>query len=60
MLGANRRARNPGGGGKSSSELLQAHLPDSRVVKGFDNIYFGHLGSLQRPAGSLVSTAPEK
>ena len=36
----------------TSSELLQAHLPDSRVVKAFNNIYFGHLGSLQRPAGS--------
>lgn len=35
----------------TSSELLQAHLPESRVVKAFNNIYFGHLGSLQRPAG---------
>ena len=34
------------------SELLQAQLPDSRVVKAFNNIYSGHLGSLQRPAGS--------
>ncbi|MET0997560.1 MAG: NADPH-dependent F420 reductase [Marmoricola sp.] len=34
------------------SELLQAHLPDSQVVKAFNNIYFGHLGSLQRPTGS--------
>ena len=34
------------------SELLQAHLPESRVVKAFNNIYFGHLGSLTRPAGS--------
>ena len=34
------------------SELLQAHLPDSHVVKAFNNIYFGHLGSLQRPAGN--------
>jgi predicted dinucleotide-binding enzyme len=32
------------------SELLQAHLPESRVVKAFNNIYFKHLGSLQRPA----------
>jgi predicted dinucleotide-binding enzyme len=39
-------------GSTTSSELLQAHLPDSRVVKAFNNIYFGHLGSLQRPAGS--------
>jgi predicted dinucleotide-binding enzyme len=34
------------------SELLQAHLPDSHVVKAFNNIYFKHLGSLQRPTGS--------
>lgn len=34
------------------SELLQAHLPESRVVKTFNNIYFGHLGTLQRPKGS--------
>jgi predicted dinucleotide-binding enzyme len=33
------------------SELLQAHLPESHVVKAFNNIYFKHLGSLQRPAG---------
>jgi hypothetical protein len=39
-------------GSTTSSELLQAHLPGSRVVKAFNNIYFGHLGSLQRPAGS--------
>src|SRR5690349_10569426 len=36
-------------GSTTSSELLQAHLPDSGVVKLFNNIYFGHLGSLQRP-----------
>ena len=35
----------------TTSELLQAHLPTSRVVKTFNNIAFGHLGSLQRPAG---------
>jgi predicted dinucleotide-binding enzyme len=34
------------------SELLQAHLPESYVVKAFNNIYFKHLGSLQRPSGS--------
>jgi predicted dinucleotide-binding enzyme len=33
------------------SELLQAHLPESRVVKALNNIYFGHLGTLQRPHG---------
>src|SRR3954465_15480784 len=36
----------------TSSELLQAHLPESRVVKAFNNLNFGHLGTLQRPAGS--------
>ena len=34
------------------SELLQAHLPESHVVKAFNNIYFAHLLSLARPAGS--------
>jgi 8-hydroxy-5-deazaflavin:NADPH oxidoreductase len=33
------------------SELLQQHLPESRVVKAFNNIYVSHLASLQRPAG---------
>ena len=33
------------------SELLQAHLPESRVVKAFNNIAAAHLGTLQRPAG---------
>ncbi len=36
----------------TTSELLQAHLPDSHVVKAFNNIYFKHLASLARPAGS--------
>jgi 8-hydroxy-5-deazaflavin:NADPH oxidoreductase len=35
----------------TTSELLQAHLPESHVVKAFNNIFFKHLGSLQRPAG---------
>jgi predicted dinucleotide-binding enzyme len=34
------------------SELLQQHLPESYVVKAFNNIHFKTLGSLQRPAGS--------
>ena len=38
-------------GTTTSSELLQAHLPESHVVKAFNNIHFSHLGSLQRPAG---------
>ena len=36
----------------TTSELLQAHLPDSRVVKVFNNIFFRHLADLARPAGS--------
>ncbi|NYJ05779.1 NADPH-dependent F420 reductase [Petropleomorpha daqingensis] len=44
-------------GTTTSSELLQAHLPESHVVKVFNNIYFGHLGSLQRPAGSPERSA---
>src|SRR3954451_23654607 len=35
----------------TTSELLQAHLPDSRVIKGFNNIYVDHLATLARPAG---------
>jgi hypothetical protein len=35
----------------TTSELLQEHLPESRVVKAFNNIYADHLGTLQRPAG---------
>ena len=38
-------------GTTTSSELLQQHLPESWVVKAFNNIQFGHLGSLGRPAG---------
>jgi predicted dinucleotide-binding enzyme len=44
-------------GSTTSSELLQAHLPDSRVVKAFNNIHFSHLGSLQRPAGHAERAA---
>ncbi|MGZ4446818.1 MAG: NADPH-dependent F420 reductase [Nocardioides sp.] len=36
----------------TTAELLQAHLPESHVVKTFNNIYFEHLRSLARPAGS--------
>ena len=39
-------------GSTTSSELLQAHLPDSHVVKGFNNIVSTHLGGLSRAAGS--------
>jgi predicted dinucleotide-binding enzyme len=34
------------------SELLQTHLPESHVVKAFNNISFVHLGRLGRPSGS--------
>jgi predicted dinucleotide-binding enzyme len=36
----------------TSSELVQRHLPDSSVVKGFNNISYVHLGALARPSGS--------
>jgi 8-hydroxy-5-deazaflavin:NADPH oxidoreductase len=36
----------------TSSELLQAHLPQAQVVKVFNNIMFRHLASLARPAGA--------
>ncbi|MDX6324746.1 MAG: 8-hydroxy-5-deazaflavin:NADPH oxidoreductase [Nocardioidaceae bacterium] len=35
----------------TTSELLQGHLPESRVVKAFNNIYADLLGTLNRPAG---------
>jgi predicted dinucleotide-binding enzyme len=41
----------------TSSELLQAHLPESRVVKGFNNIYAGHVVQLARPSGDPERTA---
>ena len=39
-------------GAATSSELLQRHLPDSQVVKVFNNIFFRHLRSLARPHGA--------
>lgn len=36
----------------TTSELLQAHLLGSRVVKAFNNIYFQHLAALARPTGA--------
>jgi 8-hydroxy-5-deazaflavin:NADPH oxidoreductase len=36
----------------TTGELLQRHLPTSRVVKAFNNIYYKHLLSLARPAGA--------
>ncbi|MFI5832838.1 NADPH-dependent F420 reductase [Micromonospora sp. NPDC051300] len=40
----------------TTSELLQRHLPESRVVKGLNNIYFAHLRTLGRPAGAADRT----
>jgi 8-hydroxy-5-deazaflavin:NADPH oxidoreductase len=47
----------------TSSALLAAHLPESKVVKGFNNIFFQHLAALPRitgagPAAPLRSRAP--
>lgn len=44
-------------GSTTTSELLQKHLPTSKVVKAFNNIYFAHLGQLARPIGSPDRTA---
>ncbi|RYI97925.1 MAG: NADP oxidoreductase, partial [Actinomycetales bacterium] len=35
----------------TTAELLQAHLPESKVVKGFNNINYGALRELARPQG---------
>ncbi len=39
-------------GATTTGELLAAQLPQSHVVKAFNNIFWGHLASLPRPAGS--------
>lgn len=39
------------------SELLQQHLPESTVVKAFNNINFAHIPELARPAGAPDRTA---
>lgn len=44
-------------GALTSSGLLQRYLPDARVVKVFNNIYFRHLGSLARPHGAADRSA---
>jgi 8-hydroxy-5-deazaflavin:NADPH oxidoreductase len=41
----------------TTSELLQAHLPESHVVKAFNNIHYTHLAALARPAGSVDRSA---
>ncbi|MFC6606884.1 NADPH-dependent F420 reductase [Amorphoplanes digitatis] len=44
-------------GAATTGELLQRHLADAHVVKGFNNIYFKHLATLNRPAGAADRTA---
>jgi predicted dinucleotide-binding enzyme len=44
-------------GTTTSSELLQAHLAASRVVKGFNNIFFQHLRDLPRQSGAADRSA---
>jgi predicted dinucleotide-binding enzyme len=41
----------------TTAELLQDHLGSARVVKGFNNIYFRHLGAFSRPSGSAERSA---
>jgi predicted dinucleotide-binding enzyme len=41
----------------TTAELLQDHLGSARVVKGFNNIYFRHLGALGRATGSADRSA---
>ncbi|WP_256107824.1 NADPH-dependent F420 reductase [Streptomyces sp. ODS05-4] len=41
----------------TTSELLQRHLPQSHVVKAFNNIYFAHLAALARPSGAADRSA---
>ena len=41
----------------TTSELLQQHLPQSQVVKAFNNIYVSHLATLARPSGDSERSA---
>lgn len=41
----------------TTSELVQSQVPDSSVVKAFNNISFVHLGALARPSGSPERSA---
>ncbi|MFF3562346.1 NADPH-dependent F420 reductase [Streptomyces sp. NPDC002574] len=43
-------------GSSTESRLLQDHLPESHVVKAFNNIFFRHLAVLARPKGSPERT----
>lgn len=40
----------------TTSQILADHLPESKVVKAFNNINFRHLGLLARPAGDPERT----
>lgn len=40
----------------TDSELLARYVPAAKIVKGFNNIFFRHLLSLARPAGSADRT----
>ncbi|TCB97907.1 NADP oxidoreductase [Micromonospora zingiberis] len=44
-------------GSITSSELLQRHLPEARVVKAFNNIHYRHLLALARPGGAADRSA---
>ncbi|MFI7549798.1 NADPH-dependent F420 reductase [Micromonospora sediminimaris] len=44
-------------GSVTSSELLQRHLPQSHVVKAFNNIFFEHLLTLARPGDAADRSA---
>ena len=44
-------------GSLTSSGLLQRDLPQARVVKVFNDIFFKHLGSLARPSGAADRSA---
>jgi predicted dinucleotide-binding enzyme len=44
--------------GVPSSQLFQAFVPEARVVKAFNNIFFQHLGALACPAGPQRSALP--
>jgi 8-hydroxy-5-deazaflavin:NADPH oxidoreductase len=39
-------------GQTTTSELLAREIPRAHVVKAFNNIFWGHLGALPRPAGA--------
>jgi len=45
-------------GSATTSGLLQAHLPQSHVVKVFNNIFFVALAALARPQGEERTTLP--